>query len=114
VDVVNRDFYTTLAQVLPVLLLALMFDSGFLARLRQQSRADVLFWTKPRVRAYILFVLLLTVGSTAVALFVLAGLLSDTLGLRIALIAAAVIVLGTLLTRVGIDVIQATAETPKN
>jgi len=108
----NRDFYTTLAQVLPVLLLALMFDSGYLERLRTEKRDDVLFWKKPRVRAYILFVVLLTVGSTALALFVLAGMLTDTLGLRIALVASAAIVLATLLTRVGIDVIKATSEKP--
>jgi hypothetical protein len=112
----DRDFYTTLAQVLPVLLLALMFDSGYLERLRKQSRparrhdpSGVLFWTKPRVRAYVLVVVVVAVGSTAIALLVLAGMLPDSLALRFVLVAGSVLVLGTLLTRVGIDVIQATA-----
>jgi hypothetical protein len=53
---VTDNFYSTLAQVLPLLLLAFIWESGFLARLRQQRRppkkvdsAGVWFWTKPRV-----------------------------------------------------------------
>ena len=54
-----RDYYVTVASVLPILLLALMFDSGYLERLRHAPRrlrrndlvGGVRFWTKPRVRA---------------------------------------------------------------
>ncbi|MBM2619441.1 hypothetical protein JIG36_28195 [Actinoplanes sp. LDG1-06] len=107
----NRDFYTTLAQVLPVLLLAMMFDSGYLKRLRDQPRRlrhDVIFWSKPRVRAYTLLVVVVAVGSTALSLLVLAGALPDSVPLRTVLSAGALLVLATLLTRIGIDVYLAT------
>ena len=114
-----RDFYTTLAQVLPVLILALMFDSGYLQRLRGQERrrrrddpAGVPFWTKGRVRAYVLVVVTVAVVSTGVALLVLAGAMKDSAAIRWGLVAGSALVLGTLLTRVAIDVHQATASTP--
>jgi len=116
---VNRDFYTTLAQVVPVLLLAMMFDSGYLKQLRGQPRplrredpAGVLFWTKPRVRAYVLFVVFVAITSTAAAVLVLAGALPDTVALRALTSAGVLLVLGTLLTRIGIDVYLATASDP--
>ncbi|WP_125617928.1 hypothetical protein [Actinomadura sp. WAC 06369] len=34
----HQEFYTTLAQVFPVLLLALLWDSRYLERLREQER----------------------------------------------------------------------------
>jgi len=117
---VYRDFYTTLAQVLPVLILALMFDSGYLQRLRVQERrlrrddpAGVLFWTKGRVRAYVLVVVTVAVVSTGVALLVLAGAVKDNAAIRWGLVAGSTLVLGTLLTRVAIDVHQATASSPE-
>jgi hypothetical protein len=69
-----RDFYATIAQVLPVLLLALMWDSAYLLRLRRQHRPHrrtdpngVWFWTKPRVRAYTLVVAAVVTSCTAIA-----------------------------------------------
>jgi hypothetical protein len=112
------DFYATLAQVLPVLLLALMWDSAYLVRLRRQHRlprrvdpAGVWFWTKPRVRAYTLIVTGEAIASTAVTMLVLAGLIPDSRGLRIALSGGLVLLLITLLIRIGADVIRATAAT---
>jgi hypothetical protein len=53
-SILTGNFYPTLAQVLPVLLLALIWDSAYLIRLRRQRRplrrddpAGVWFWTNP-------------------------------------------------------------------
>jgi hypothetical protein len=117
-DAMAGNFYSTLAQVLPVLLLALMWDSAYLVRLRQQRRpprradpAGVLFWTKPRVRIYILAVAGEVGVSTAMTMLVLAGIIPDSRPLRIALSAGLMLLLITLLTRIAVDVIQATSVT---
>jgi hypothetical protein len=113
---VHSDFYTTIAQVFPLLLLALVWDSAYLARLRKQPRplratgtAGVLFWTKPRVRVYTLFVAGIVIASTGVTLLVLGGMIPDSFPLRVVLVCALVIELGTVLTRIFVDVITSTA-----
>jgi hypothetical protein len=110
------DFYAATAQVLPLLLLALMWDSGFLRRLRDQPRPlrrddpnGVLFWTRPRVRAYAVFLSADLVVSDGVAILVLAHLLPDSFALRAFIAASVLVALSTLLTRLSVDVIQATA-----
>jgi hypothetical protein len=110
------DFYTTMAQVFPLLLLALIWDSSFLDRLRRQQRRlrrvdpeGVWFWTKPRVRAFTLFVATLAVGLTGISLLELAGFIPNSLALRVVISCGLVLVLGALLTRIWIDVIAATA-----
>ena len=115
----TSNFYPTLAQVLPVLLLALIWDSAYLIRLRRQRRplrrddpAGVWFWTKPRVRVYILVVTGAAITSIAIIMLVLAGLIPDSLGLRIALSAGLILLLATLAVRIGADVIRATSATP--
>jgi hypothetical protein len=113
---VTGSFYATLAQVLPLLLLAFIWDSGFLVRLRRQRRlpkrddpAGVRFWTKPRVRVYTLLVTTVVIASTAVTILVLAGLIPDSHVLRVALSSGLVLILLTLLTRITVDVLWATA-----
>jgi hypothetical protein len=112
---VASDFYTTMAQVLPLLLLALIWDSSFLDRLHGQRRPSrrvdpcgVLFWTKPRVRVYTLFVAVVVLGSMAVAVCEIAGFIPDSFTLRVVLSCGLALVLGTLLTRIWYDVIAAT------
>ena len=113
------DYYTTTAQILPLLLLALIWDSSFLDRLRGQPRrprrvdpSGVLFWTKPRVRAYTLFVAVVVLGSTAVSIFELAGFIPDSFTLRVVLACLLGLVLATIMTRIWYDVIAATASAP--
>jgi hypothetical protein len=110
-----RDFYATVAQVMPVLLLALMWDSGFLHRLRDQPRLarridpdGVRFWTKPRVRVYSLFVATVIVAATVAALLVLGGLLADSHTLRVCVSASVALALSTLLFRLAVDIVLAT------
>lgn len=109
------DYYTTMAQVLPLLLLALIWDSSFLDRLRGQKRpsrrvdpSGVLFWTKPRVRAYTLFIAVVVLFSTAISIFELADFIPDSFTLRVVLACLLGLVVATLLTRIWYDVIAAT------
>ncbi|MGW2151563.1 hypothetical protein ACWCOT_45195 [Nonomuraea bangladeshensis] len=112
-----RDFYATVAQVLPVLLLAFVWDSRFLERLRTQRRhlrprgsADgVRFWTKPRVRAYALTVATITIADLAVCILALAGAIPDSTVLRTLVAVGLILALITLLNRVWMDVLHATA-----
>jgi hypothetical protein len=117
---VASNFYPTLAQVFPLLLLAVVWDSGFLERLRRQRRLPrkedpvegVRFWSKRRVRWYTLAVVGSAVVSTGVTLFVLAGVIPDSYALRLGLSCVLALVLLTLLTRISVDVLWATQEVP--
>jgi hypothetical protein len=116
---VASDFYTTMAQVLPLLLLALIWDSSFLDRLRGQRRplrrvdpSGVLFWTKPRVRAYTLSVATVVIVLTGVCVLELAGFIPNSFALRVVMSCGLALVLGTLLTRVWYDVLAATSTPP--
>jgi hypothetical protein len=117
---VTRDFYDTMAQVLPVLLLALIWDSAYLDRLRNQRRvlrrldpSGVRFWTHSRVRVYILTLAVVVIVSIALTIMVLADLIPDSTALRIILCCGLFLVLATLLTRIYYDVIAATTITEK-
>ena len=110
------DFYATAAQVLPVLMLALIWESRFLDRLGQQNRRSrrhdpdgVLFWTAPRVRAYSLFIDTLIMIGTGLSLLVLAGALPPGPAPRTAVTTCVLLALATLLTRAVVDVVDATA-----
>lgn len=112
-----RDFYATMAQVLPVLLLALVWEANYLQRLRAQPRpsrrvdpAGVWFWTKPRVRAYSLFVAAVLVTGIAVSMLVLAGALADAAWLRGVLVGILLFALVTLLVRMSTDIVIATRQ----
>lgn len=116
----TRDFYDTMAQVLPVLLLALIWDSAYLDRLRNQRRVlrrldpnGVRFWTHSRVRVYILTLAVVVIVSIALTIMVLADLIPDSAALRIILCCGLFLVLATLLTRIYYDVIAATTITEK-
>ena len=117
---VDRDFYATMAQVLPVLLLALVWDSGYLQRLRQETRrlrrddpvSGVRFWTKPRVRIYSIVLFGAITTATGASVLVLAGALPAGRATRGLLIATLLIGLATLLTRILVDVVAATREQP--
>jgi hypothetical protein len=112
---VYRDFYATMAQVFPVLLLAFVWESQFLERISHEARrtrrldpSGVLFWTKPRVRAYLLTVAAIVVTGIVVAVGVLGGMFPDALATRVFLIAGLVLMLSTLMTRITVDIMAAT------
>jgi hypothetical protein len=118
---VYRDFYATMAQVFPVLLLAFVWESRFLERISHEARrtrrhdpSGVLFWTKPRVRVYLLAVTGTVVVGIVVSVAVLGGVFPDGPATRIFLIAGLVLMLATLMTRIAVDVIAATRTTPRS
>ncbi|MEU5260617.1 hypothetical protein [Amycolatopsis sp. NPDC021455] len=110
-----RDFYTTLAQVLPFLILAICWDSKYLDRLRDQDREGKkpgtnrgYFWRKSRVRIFGILVCSTTIAEIAVVFLVLVGAIADSAALRVVLLLGLFLVLGTLLTRLCVDVGDAT------
>lgn len=110
-----RDFYATMAQVFPVLLLTFAWESRYLQQLRAQTRvprrhspSGVLFWTKPRVRGYALTVVGVIVIDIVTAVLVLAGVFPDSFAIRVFLLAGLALILGTLMTRMSVDIIEAT------
>lgn len=119
--IMDRDFYATMAQVLPILLLALVFDSGYLKRLRDEKRqrrkkgqaGGVLFWTPPVVRAYAFAVVGATIAAIGACMLVLAGVLPAGRIIRGVLIAVLLIELATLLTRILFDFAAATRTQPE-
>ncbi|GAA3798709.1 hypothetical protein GCM10022403_035700 [Streptomyces coacervatus] len=113
-----RDLYATVAQVLPVLLLALVFESRHLERLRSRPRRlrrddpanGVRFWTKGRVRVYLLSVAVVVLGDLGLCVLMLAGGVPDSLPLRVVAVAGVLLVLVTLLFRITVDVLDATRD----
>lgn len=115
--VVHSDLYTTVTQVLPVLLLALMWDSAYLARLRDQRRPsrrrdpDAGFrWTKPRVRVYMLTVAGVALADILLGILVLAGAVPDTTTVRVLTVVGLAATLASLLLRIWYDVMEATRD----
>jgi hypothetical protein len=117
--VVHSGLYTTVAQVLPVLLLALMWDSAYLTRLREQRRPSRRLdpdggfrWTKPRVRVYTLSTAFVIVADILLGVLVLAGAVPDAPVVRALAVAGVVAALASLLFRVWFDVLEATRADP--
>ncbi|MEU4508437.1 hypothetical protein AB0G05_02980 [Nonomuraea wenchangensis] len=102
-----RDFYATVAQVLPVVLLALVWESKYFDGLSGQQR-NARFWTLGRVRIYALTVAATIVGDLTLCLFVLAGTVPDSAWLRGVVIAGAVLALASLLFRTFATIITST------
>ncbi len=108
------DLYTTVAQTIPVLLLALLWESAYLDRLRTEPRPPRgngrrgPFWTKPRIRVYMLSVSTAVMLALFVDVLVLADVLSDTAAVRSVVVGGLVLVMGTLLFRIWVDVLRAT------
>ena len=105
-----RDFYATLAQVFPVLMLAVVWESAFLEKLRRQDRSRMRFWTKRRVRVWTISIVAITVGEIALITMVLVDWVADAWLTRALVVAGLACVLGTILTRAIVDIIEATAD----
>lgn len=108
-----RDFHSTVAQVLPVLLLTIVWDRDWLARLpgrrrRTATTPGVRFWTKPFVRWYSITLTVLLVMSIGTCVLVLAGAVNDAAWLRGVLVALTVLALATLAVRISAGVADAT------
>src|SRR5262245_59272407 len=101
-----------MAQVFPVLMLAIVWESAYLERLRGKPREHYRFWTMSRVRAWTILVIVVTVLAMAVIALVLADVLHDSGVLRGLVLVGLACVLGTLLVRGVVDTVDATSEKP--
>jgi hypothetical protein len=116
----SPDFYATTAQVLPVVLLGLLWESRFLETIASETRTlrrddpdhGVRFWTRRRARIYALVVSTAVMADTGLCLVVLAGAVPDSTLTRGIVIVGALLGLATLLTRTWIDVLKATGPLP--
>ncbi|MFC5751264.1 hypothetical protein [Actinomadura rugatobispora] len=102
-----RDFYGTMAQVLPVVLLALVWESKYFDELASRPRA-ARFWTLQRVRVYALMVVTAILADLSVCALVLAGAIPDSVGLRAGVVAGLLLGIASLLFRIFVHVINAT------
>jgi hypothetical protein len=109
----NRDFYSTLAQVLPVVLLTIVWDRDWLNQLSSRVRRTpttpgVRFWIKPVVRWYSIAVAAVLIGAVSLCILVLANAIDDAIWIRALLIAATALALLTLFVRLTSGIINAT------
>jgi hypothetical protein len=104
------DFYGTTAQVIPVLLLALIWESGYLDRLKKQDRSKYKIWKKPRVRVWGIFLAVSALGAETAMMLVLADVVDKgTIPRWIGLVGLGVLI-GSLVVRLITDVLEATDE----
>jgi hypothetical protein len=106
------DFYTTLAQVIPLLLLALAWESEYAKQVKLQRRergVDVLFWDKRRIRYWTLFTMASAVVAEALIVTVLVGWVGEGWLAEAVVLVALTALLGSLATRIGADAIEATS-----
>ncbi|TYB43959.1 hypothetical protein FXF69_23630 [Actinomadura chibensis] len=107
-----------MAQVLPLMLLALIWESRYLEGLRAEERRSrgtdpvggVRFWTKSRVRGYSIAVASVVILDTGLSVFVLAGVLHDSGWLRGLVLGGLVLALASLLFRITVEILNATEE----
>ena len=112
----HDNFYSTTAQVIPVLLLALLWESPYLERLRREYRPSRaagrgFFWTKARVRVFLLVVASIVMLTLLLNLLILAGWLPDSAIFRGLVMFGLIAALGTLSFRICVDVMDATTTT---
>ncbi|AEV84377.1 hypothetical protein ACWT_3354 [Actinoplanes sp. SE50] len=97
-------------------MLAIVWESSFLDRLRRQQRltrredphTGVRFWTKPRVRLWTITVVSTAVLELGLIALVLANVVPDALAARVVVLVGLAVVLATILTRAVVDIMGAT------
>ncbi|HEY5858290.1 MAG TPA: hypothetical protein VIW24_30780 [Aldersonia sp.] len=111
----HREFYAALAKVLPVLLLALAWESSYREKLKRRANIgrSELFWTVRRVRGFSFALTAMLVAGIYLSISVLADTWpSDALWVRLLLMAFLICTLTTLFVRIGADTVEATTEGP--
>jgi protein-S-isoprenylcysteine O-methyltransferase Ste14 len=100
----RSDFYANTAQVLAIVLLALVWDSRYFDKL-DQSRQNARFW-KPRiVRIYSVPVAILVILALALCLAVLAGVFTNSTWTRVFVGVGLGFALGSLLFRIIVHIL---------
>jgi hypothetical protein len=95
------DFYANSAQVLAIVILALVWDSGYFSKLRTRTFTKTGFWSwnRAKIRAYSVAVAVVVISDLGLCMVVLAGLFTNSTALRVIVGAGVALVLGTLLFR---------------
>jgi IPT/TIG domain len=93
------DFYANAAQVLAILVLALIWDSKYFNKVRTGAFNNRQFWKPPKIRVYSTLVAVVAIGGIAVCLAFLSGLLTNSTQLRVGVRFAVALALITLLFR---------------
>lgn len=101
--------YEVIPHIVPIMLLALVFDSHILERVKRRQPSDVRFWTKPRVRVLGMFVLVDSFVVEVVALLVLSShAIRRTPTIDYLVLAGTLALFGVLLSRIYWDIMDAT------
>jgi hypothetical protein len=97
------DFYNTSAQVIPVLVLALAWESNYPQQLANEDRTTG-FWKMKRVAAWSYFCTAAAVFAEAMCLLVVASIVDPGVIPKIVAFAGLTALIGSLLTRVFADI----------
>jgi len=93
------DFYANAAQVLAIVVLALIWDKKYFNKVRTGAFNNRRFWKPWLIRLYSTLFAIVAIGGMAVCLAFLSGLLSDSTPLRVGVRWGVALVLFTLLFR---------------
>ena len=101
VALVFNDFYANSAQLLAIVVLALIWQSGYFDKLRTKEFPEKWWrWSRTKVRWYSAGVSAVIFADMALCLMVLAGLPADSPGWRITVGTGVAVALGTLFFRI--------------
>jgi hypothetical protein len=104
----HTDYFASAAQVIPVLLLALVWESNYLQMVKSEALEHRRFWTQARIRLWSRVILPYSIATEGLAFAVLAGWVDDS-GIQRGVVAAGLAgLLVTLLVRMISDVDQHT------
>jgi hypothetical protein len=103
------NFYATMAQVIPVLLLSVIWDAGYLDRIARGAADNHRIWKRPQIRIWLSTILPLGVGAEIASVLAIAvrGLQTWVVGTAVLLASIGLII--TLLIRMLSDVYRATS-----
>jgi hypothetical protein len=106
-----------MAQVFPVLILAIVWESSYLEKLRKGKRVlrrhnpdGVVFWTKRRVRVWTISIIVISVTEISLIALVLSEFVRDSIATRLIVLTGLACILGSILTRAIADIVSATRE----
>lgn len=102
------DFYATTAQVIPVLLLALVFESGYFNRIKDEDRSNNAVFTKPVVRWWSLFMIAAALAGEAAMMLVLADIVDGGVVPKAFALTGVTALLGSMAVRLTVDIWDAT------
>src|SRR4051794_32009965 len=102
------EFYATTAQVIPVLLLALTWESNYLNRVKKEDRRNKRVFTKGVVRWWSIFAVTVALLGEAMMVLVLANVVSSGDGAKSLGVSGVGVLIGSMIVRVFSEIWDAT------